>query len=78
MNIKNTTNNDLETIWMKIPNLGNKGDQLLKSLKAKLKHHFTKEAKSKIIQFTVAKVEFLHQHERSDTQIDEILCCLPV
>ena len=29
-NIKNSTNNDLETIWTKIPYLGDKGDQLLK------------------------------------------------
>ena len=42
VNIKNTNNNDLETIWIKIPNLGDKGDQLFKSLKTKLKHHFTK------------------------------------
>ena len=52
MNIKNTNNNDLETICIKVPNLGDKGDQLLKLLKAKLKHHFTKEAKFKIIQST--------------------------
>ena len=32
--------------------LGDKGDQLLKSLKAKLKHHFTKEVKFRIIQST--------------------------
>ena len=57
MNIKNTTNNDLETICIKIPNLGDKGGQLLKSLKAKLKHHFTKEAKFKIIQ-SVQKLSF--------------------
>ena len=49
-NIKNTTNNDLETIWIKIPYLAAKGDQLLKSLKTKLKHHFTKEANFRIIQ----------------------------
>ena len=42
MNITNTTNNDLETIWIKIPYLADKGHQLSKSLKAKLKHHFTK------------------------------------
>ena len=42
VNIKNTTNNDWETIWIKIPYLGDQGDNLLKSLKAKLKHHFTK------------------------------------
>ena len=42
VNIKNTNNNDLETIWIKIPYLGDKGDQLFKSLKTKLKHHFTK------------------------------------
>ena len=57
MNIKNTTNNDLETICIKVPNLGDKGDQLLKLLKAKLKHHFTKEAKFKIIQ-SVQKLSF--------------------
>ena len=49
-NIKNTTNNDLETIWIKIPYLGDKGEQLLKSLKTKLKHHFIKEVKFRIIQ----------------------------
>ena len=32
-NIKNTTNNDLEKIWITIPHLGEKGDRLLKSLK---------------------------------------------
>ena len=42
VNITNTTNNDLETIWIKIPYLADKGHQLSKSLKAKLKHHFTK------------------------------------
>ena len=31
-NIKNTTNNDFETIWIKTPYLGDKGDQFLKSL----------------------------------------------
>ena len=51
-NTKNTTNNDLETIWIKIPYLGDKGDQLLKLLKTKLKHHFTKEVKFRIIQST--------------------------
>ena len=51
-NIKNTTNNGLETIWIKIPYRGNKGDQLLKSLKTKLKHHLTKEIKFGIIQST--------------------------
>ena len=47
-NINSTTNNDLETIWIKIPYLGDKRDQLLKSLKTKLKHHFTKEVHTKI------------------------------
>ena len=42
VNITNTTNNDLETIWIKIPYLADKGHQLSKSLKAKLKHHFIK------------------------------------
>ena len=41
-NIKNTTNNDFDTICMKIPYLADRGDQLLKSLKTKFKHHFTK------------------------------------
>ena len=49
-NIKNTTNNDFQTIWMKIPYLGDKGHQILKSLKTKLKHHFTEEVRFKIIQ----------------------------
>ena len=52
MNIKNTTNNDLETIWIKILYFGDKGDQLLKSLKTKLKHYFTEEVKFRIIQST--------------------------
>ena len=51
-NVKNTTNNDFEAIWIKMPYLGDKGDQLLKSLKTKLKHHFTKEVKIRIIQST--------------------------
>ena len=51
-NTKNTTNNDFETIWIKIPFLGDKGDQLLKLLKTRLKHHFTKEVKFGIIQST--------------------------
>ena len=51
-NIKNTTNNDFETIWLKIPYLGDKGDQFLNSLKTKLKHHFTKESKFRITQST--------------------------
>ena len=33
-NIKNTTNNDFETIWIKILFLGDKGDYVFKSLKA--------------------------------------------
>ena len=52
MKIKSTTNNDLETIWIKIRYFGDKGDQLLKSLKAKLKHYFTEEVKFRIIQST--------------------------
>ena len=51
-NIKNTTNSDVEQIWIKIPYFGDKEDQLLKSLKAKFKHHFTEEVKFKIIQST--------------------------
>ena len=52
INIKNTTNNDFERIWIKIACRGDKGDQLLKSLKTKLKHHLTKEVKFRIIQST--------------------------
>ena len=52
VNIKNTTNNELGTIWIKIPYLGDKGDQLLQSLKANMKNHFTKEFKFRIIQST--------------------------
>ena len=33
-----------------MPYLGDKGDQLLKSLKTKLKRHFTEEVKFRIIQ----------------------------
>ena len=51
-NIKNTTKSDFETIWIKIQYLGDDRDQLLKSLKTKLKHHFTKELKFRIIQST--------------------------
>ena len=51
-NIKNTANNDFETIWIKIPYLSGKGDQLLKSLKTKLKHHLTTEVKFRIIHYT--------------------------
>ena len=51
-NIKNTTNNDLETIWIKILYLGYKGGQFLKSLKTKLKHHFTRKVKFRIMQST--------------------------
>ena len=56
-NIKNKTNNDFETIWTKIPYLSDKGDQHLKLLKAKLKHHFTKEVKFRIIQ-SIKKLSF--------------------
>ena len=45
----NTTNNDFETIWIKIPYLSDKGEQLLKSLKTKLKHHLEKDVKFRII-----------------------------
>ena len=45
----NTTNNDFETIWIKIPYLSDKGEQLLKSLKTKLKHHLKKDVKFRII-----------------------------
>ena len=51
-NIKNTTNNDFETIWIKIPYLGDKGDQLLKSLKTKYKHYLTEEVQFRIKQST--------------------------
>ena len=51
-NIKNTTNNDFETIWIKIPQLGDTGDQLLKLLKTNFKHHFIKEVKFRIIHST--------------------------
>ena len=50
-NTSSTTSNDLETIWIKIY-LDDKGDQLLKLLKSKLKHHFTKEVNFKIKQST--------------------------
>ena len=48
-NIKNRTNYELETIWIKIPYLDDKGDQLLKSLKTKWKHRFTKKVKFRIM-----------------------------
>ena len=51
-NINIANNNDFETIWIKKPYLGDKGDQLLISLKTKSKHHFTKEVKFRIIQST--------------------------
>ena len=50
--IKNKTNNDFERIWIKIPYLSDKGDQVLKFFKKKLKHHFTNEVKFIIIQST--------------------------
>ena len=52
MNINSATKNELETIWIEIPYLDDKRDQLLELLRAKLKHHFTKEVKFKIIQST--------------------------
>ena len=52
MNINSATKNELETIWIEIPYLDGKRDQLLKLLRAKLKHHFTKEVKFKIVQST--------------------------
>ena len=51
-NIKNAANNDLQTIWIKIPYFGDKGDQLLKLLITKLKHNFTKEVKFRTMQST--------------------------
>ena len=45
--IKSTTNNVLKTMWIKIPYLVDKGDQIL--LKTKLKDLFTKEVKFRII-----------------------------
>ena len=51
-NINIANNNDFETIWIKKPYLGDKGDKLLISLKTKSKHRFTKEVKFRIIQST--------------------------
>ena len=42
---------------MKIPNFGDKGDQLLKSFKTKFKHHLTKEVKFKVKQSTQKLLE---------------------
>ena len=39
-NIKNTTYKDFDTKWIKIPCLGDKGDQLLKLLKTKIETPF--------------------------------------
>ena len=45
---KDVTDNDFQTIWIKISLFGDKGDQLLKSLKTKLKHIFTQDVKFRI------------------------------
>ena len=49
-NIENNT--DVETIWINIPYLGNTGDQLLQTLKRKLKRHLINDARFKVIQST--------------------------
>ena len=67
-NINNRTNNDFETIWIKIPYLGDKGEQLLKSLKTKSKHHLTKELKFRIIQST----QKLHFYTNMKDQIPKL------
>ena len=52
-NINNIENNtDIEIIWINIPYLGNTGDQLLQTLKRKLKRHFINDVKFKVIQST--------------------------
>ena len=50
--MNNINNNDIDTIWRKMPYLSDKEHQLLKLLKRKLKHHFTKEVKFRIMQST--------------------------
>ena len=75
-NIKNTTNNYFETIWIKKSYFDDKGDQLLKSLKTKLKHHCTKKVKFRIIQST----QKLRIYTDMKDQIPKLMksCCLPV
>ena len=75
-NIENTTNNDFETIWIKKSYFGDKGDQLLKSLKTKLKQHCTKKVKFRIIQST-QKLRF---YTDMKDQIPKLMksYCLPV
>ena len=52
-NIINSENNtDVETIWINIPYLGNTGDQLLQTLKRKLKRHLINDVRFKVIQLT--------------------------
>ena len=49
-NIKRIENNtDAETIWINIPYLGNTGDQLLQTLKRKLKRHLINDVRFKVI-----------------------------
>ena len=73
-NIKNTTNNDFETIWIKIPYLGDKGDQLLKSLKTKYKHHLTEEVKFRIKQST-QKLSFYTNMKDQISKLMKSLSC---
>ena len=49
-NIENNT--DVEIIWINIPYLGNTGDQLLQTLKRKLKRHLINNVRFKVIQST--------------------------
>ena len=50
-NINNIENNiDVETIWINIPYLDNTGDQLLQTLKRKLKRHLINDVRFKVIQ----------------------------
>ena len=76
-NINNRTNNDFETIWIKIPYLGDKGEQLLKSLKTKLKHHLTKELKFRIIQST-QKLSFYTNMKDQIPKLTKSYILLPV
>ena len=52
-NINNSENNtDVETIWINIPHLGSTGDQLLQTLKRKLKHNLINDVRFKVMQST--------------------------
>ena len=68
-NIKNTANNDLQTIWIKIPYFSDKGDQLLKSLKTKLKRNFTSLIVQVVIIVTLEKPNAIYAQEQKNMSV---------